>query len=245
VPRGKIYSAYSDSIGKGLVISTDPSPGDRLAAGKDVSITVSSGPKLFTVPKVRGESYDDAVTALQRTGLTVASAPPKQRYDDTVPKNMVVGTDPAVGKQVRAQDPITIVVSLGPPLVDVPNIAPGTPYADARRTLKNSAGKFKVTSNQEYSDSIAKGQVISVNPDDKAVKFSTITVTVSKGPEFVTVPDIPLGTSEDDAKTQLTGLGLVPDFKAQFGNRPNPVVYSVPSAGDKVRVGSTVTVIVI
>jgi serine/threonine-protein kinase len=194
---------------------------------------------------VRGQSYDDAVTALQRTGLTVASAPPKQRYDDTVAKNQVVGTSPAAGKQVRAQDPITIIISLGPPVVDVPDIAPGTSYADARRALKNSPGKFKVTSNDEYSDTVAKGDVIAVNPSDRAVKFSTITVTVSKGPEFVTVPDIATGTSEADARDQLQQAGLVPDFKAQFGNRPNPVVFSVPSAGDKVRVGSTVTVIVI
>jgi serine/threonine-protein kinase len=162
-----------------------------------------------------------------------------------VPKNKVVGTDPAAGQHVRAQDPVTIVVSLGPPLVDVPDIAPGTSYADAKRTLKESPGKFKVTANDEYSDIVEKGDVITVNPSDQAVKVSTITVTVSKGPEFVTMPDIPIGTSEADARDQLAQLGLEPEFRAQFGNRPNPVVYGVPSAGDKVRVGSTVTVIVI
>ena len=84
-----------------------------------------------------------------------------------------------------------------------------------------------------------------MSPSDEATRGATITVTVSKGPEFVTVPDIPLGTPEADARTQLAKLDLVPNFQQQFGDRKNPVVYSVPSAGQKVHVGSTVTVIVI
>jgi len=86
--------------------------------------------------------------------------------------------------------------------------------------------------------------VISVSPSDKAAKGTTVTVTVSKGPEFVTVPDIPLGTTEPDARAQLEGLGLVPDFQEQ-GTRNDPVVFAVPDAGKRVRVGSTVTVLVI
>jgi eukaryotic-like serine/threonine-protein kinase len=97
---------------------------------------------------------------------------------------------------------------------------------------------------EEFSDSVGKGEVIRISPDDQAPKFSTITVTVSKGPEFVTVPDISLGTSEDDARAQLEELGLVPDFQPLTG-RNDPVVYDVPDAGQKVRVGSTVTVTVI
>jgi len=240
-----IFSAYSDSVGKGLVISTDPGAGERLEDGGTVSITVSSGPQMFRVPRVRGDSYDDAVQALRQAGALNVVSTPQQRYDDTVPKGSVVGTDPAVGQEIRRKDPVTLLVSQGPRSYPVPAISPGTPYADARRTLKNATGQFKPKRVDEYSDTVGKDEVISLDPSDQAVKGSTITVTVSKGPEFVTVPDIPLGTSKADADNQLRQLGLVPDFKQEIGDRSEPVVYSVPSAGQKVHVGDTVTVIVI
>jgi serine/threonine-protein kinase len=242
VPASKIYSAYSDTVAKGLVISTDPGSGERLAAGHDVAITVSSGPKLFAIPKVRGDSYPSAVSALERVGLTVA-AKPAQRYDDTVTKGDVIGTDPAAGQQVRAQQVVTVITSLGPPIVDVPNIAPGTPYDEARKTLRNSAGKFRVTSVSEYSDAIDEGEVISIDPSDRAVKGSTITVTVSKGPETVTVPDIKMGMPVAQAEQALRQAHLVPDVRPFGGaGKPVTVLAITPPAGSRVHSGSTVVV---
>ena len=240
-----IYSTYNDQIAKGLVISTDPGAGERLADGGNVTITVSTGPQMFTVPSVRGDGYDTAVSALRQAGAKNVVATPRQRYDDTVPKGDVVGTLPASGRSIPRTSPVTLLVSQGPRSYPVPTIAPGTPYDQAKRTLKTSAGQFKPTRVYEYSDTVGKDEVISIDPTGQAVKGSTITVTVSKGPEFVTVPDIPLGTSKADAQRQLTALGLVPDFKPQFGNGADPVVYSVPQAGEKVHVGDQVTVIVI
>jgi beta-lactam-binding protein with PASTA domain len=95
-----------------------------------------------------------------------------------------------------------------------------------------------------FNDSVPRGTVVSVSPSDKARKFSTVTITPSKGPEFVTVPDIPVGTPASDAQKQLDDLGLVADFQ-QIGNRPDPVVYAVPEAGQKVHAGSHVKVIVV
>ena len=241
----KIYSTFNETIAKGLVISTDPGAGERLADGGNVTVTVSTGPQMFTVPRVRNDSYDGAVTALRQAGAKNVVSTPRQTYDDTVPKGDVVGTDPAAGQVIRRKDPVTLLVSQGPRSYPVPAVAPGTPYDEARRTLKNSPGQFKPKRVFEYSDTVGKDEVISVDPSDQAVKGSTITVTVSKGPEFVTVPDIPLGTSKADADSQLRQLGLVPDFKQEIGDRTDPVVYSVPSAGEKVHVGTTVTVIVI
>jgi serine/threonine-protein kinase len=173
------------------------------------------------------------------------AATPKQRNDDTVPKGDVIGTTPAAGAKVSAKQQITIITSLGPPYVAVPSVGAGTSYDQARRTLKNSAGKFKVNRVDEFNDTVPAGAVISLSPSGRALKFSTITVTVSKGPEMVTVPDIPLGTTTADARKQLAQVNLVPNFQQLGINRPDPVVYDVPSAGQKVRVGSTVVVRVI
>jgi len=241
----KVFSDYSDSISKGRVIRTDPKAGKRLAAGKLVSITVSSGPQMFIVPRVRNDTYEAAVAALKSAGALNVVRTPLQSYDDTVDKGSVIGTDPPAGAQLRRHAPVTIVISRGPRSYAIPHIAPGTAYADARRTLRTAAGRFAVKRVDEYSDTIDKDEVIFISPADQAIKGATITVTVSKGPEFVTVPDIPLGTPEADAASQLQKLGLVPKFEQQIGDRADPVVYAVPSAGHKVHVGTTVTVIVI
>jgi eukaryotic-like serine/threonine-protein kinase len=137
---------------------------------------------------------------------------------------------------------VTIYVSTGPPIVDVPSIAQGTAFADAKQTLKSSAGEFKVHKIEEYSDSVGIGEVISVDPPDKARKFSTITVTVSKGQEFVQVPDIPVGTPIADATQSLTNLGLVADVIPIGGGSPVSVLTTDPGAGVTVRAGSTVHV---
>jgi len=240
-----VYSAFSEGVGKGLVISTDPGAGERLADGGNVTVTVSSGPQMFTIPSVRNDTYDAAVTELRQAGAKNVLTTPQPRYDDTVPKGAVIGTQPAARQTIARTAPVTLLVSQGPRSYDVPAIPAGTLYDEAKRTLRNSDGKFHAKRVDEYSDTIAKGEVISVDPSGQAVKGSSITVTVSKGPEFVTIPDIPLGTSEADARDQLAQLDLTPDFQQQIGDRKDPVVYSVPRAGEKVRVGSTVTVIVI
>jgi serine/threonine protein kinase/beta-lactam-binding protein with PASTA domain len=242
VPPAKIYSAYSASVGKGRVISTDPSPGARLAAGQDVSITISSGPKLYAVPGVRNDSFEDALSTLRGQGLTVADTP-RQRPDDRVAENLVIGTSPAAGTKVSAAQTITIIVSQGPPIVDVPSIGQGTSYDDAKRKLRNSAGKFQVDRVDEYSDSVGKGDVISVSPADRARKFSTISVTVSKGPEIVHVPDIKMGTAVADAENAIRSAGLVPDIQPFAGTgTPTTVLAISPSAGSAVHAGSKVVV---
>jgi serine/threonine protein kinase/beta-lactam-binding protein with PASTA domain len=242
VPRSKIYSAFSETVTQGRVIRTDPGTGARLATGKDVAVTVSSGPRLYGIPNVRGDAFDDALDTLKGVGLNVAQMP-KQQAHDTVPEGEVIGTSPKVGSKVSSKEIVTIIVSTGPPIVDVPHIPQGTPYADARRTLKNSAGAFAADRVDEFSDAVDPGAVISINPSDKARKGSTITVTVSKGPEIVQVPDIKMGTPIGDAEKAIQDAGLVPDIRPFAGaGTPTTVLAISPGGGTRVKAGSKVVV---
>jgi serine/threonine-protein kinase len=238
-----VFSAFSDTVRAGRVISTDPRAGAQLSAGKSISITVSSGPKMFTIPPVRNLSFSEAQSTLQQDGIKVASAP-KQQPDDTIPNGSVIGTDPKVGSQVSDTQAVTILVSTGPPILDIPAIAQGTPFGDAKKTLTKAG--FKVTEADEWNDTVGKGDVIAINPSDHAPKGSTVTVTVSKGPQYVTIPDIPVGTPVSDATTTLENLGLKVQLNRPYGHRPDPVVFAVdPSPGTRVQVGTTVTLTVI
>jgi serine/threonine protein kinase/beta-lactam-binding protein with PASTA domain len=233
---------YDGAVPKGLVLRTDPDADTRLVRGKEVTVVISAGPHFYQLPNVVNKQFDDALRALTAVGPLDVAREPKQENSDTIPEGQVTRTDPRAGTSVKAGQLVTIYVSKGPATVDIPSVPQGTPFADARRTLKNSAGKFKVDSIDEYSDTVGKGGVLRIEPSDRAVKFSTITVTVSKGPEMVKVPDIAIGTPVADAETAVTDAGLVPDVKPFGGGTPSTVLAISPAGGQSVHAGSTVTI---
>jgi serine/threonine-protein kinase len=234
---GNVSSSFSETVPKDRVISSDPAVGARAVRGTSISLTVSLGQDRIAVPQVATLSPADAEAALQRGGVTKFTT--QQRPDDTVHTGVVIGTDPPAGTKIKRTDAVTILVSTGPPILDVPKIAPGTPYADAEHALKVAG--FGVARVDQFADSIAAGTVISLSPSDHQVKFGTVTVTVSKGPQFVTIPNIAPGTPFSQAKAQLEGLGLVVQQQKAF-NLYNQFATMDPPAGTVVQVGSTVVV---
>ncbi|HKC27478.1 MAG TPA: PASTA domain-containing protein, partial [Jatrophihabitans sp.] len=233
---------FDAKIKKGLVLRTKPAASTRLARGKTVTVVMSAGPHYYTIPRVAKESPADARKALEATGPLTVASDFKPEASDTVPAGLVKRTDPPAGAKVTSDQTITIYVSSGPPMVDIPSVPQGTPFNQAAHTLHDSAGQFKVDRVDEYSDSVGDGEVISLSPSDKARKGSTITVTVSKGPEMVKVPDIPVGTPIGDATKAITDAGLVPNVVPVGGSNPVTVLALSPTSGQSVHAGSTVTV---
>ena len=94
------------------------------------------------------------------------------------------------------------------PQVPVPAVV-NVSRDDADNQLRNLG--FVLDYRTAYSDSIKKGNVISVEPGvgSKVNKGSTVTVTVSSGPEKVKLPDNLQGQSEDYVRNALKDLGLV------------------------------------
>jgi serine/threonine-protein kinase len=231
---------FDATVPKDHVLRTDPSANTRLVRGKTVTIVISAGPQYYTIPPVRGQTPAQARETLQGAGPLTVAADIKQEASDNVPEGQATRTVPPAGTKVTSDRTVTIYVSTGPPIVDVPPIPQGTPFDQAKQTLKSSAGHFKAHEVDEFSDSVHAGEVILIDPSDQAPKGSTITVTVSKGPEFVQVPDIPVGTPIADAQHSLESVGLVADVIPVGGGTPVTVLTTDPGAGTSVRAGSTV-----
>ncbi len=233
---------WDETVTKGKVLRTEPAGGARVVKGRQVVLVLSAGPHYYAVKQVAGKTPEEAKRILQSVGPVQVADKPKAEHSDTTPNGQVTRTSPAAGTHVTRKQPITIYYSIGPPTVDVPNISPGTPLSDAKATLKKA--KFDVATEERFSDTIQKGTVVSVSPAGHALKFSTVTITVSKGPENVQVPDISLGDPVDDVKTALTEVGLVPDVKVVDGSdsEADKVLTVSPAAGSTVPVGTVVTV---
>jgi serine/threonine-protein kinase len=116
-------AAYSSSVPTGEVINwsyggrVDPT---RAPYGATVLIALSKGPQPITIPNVQGDTYQQAAAALGQLGLSVteSSGPSAQ-----VGAGLVGATSPAIGAQVPPGSAVTVVVSTGPPTVQVPNLS--------------------------------------------------------------------------------------------------------------------------
>ncbi|MCU1659749.1 MAG: pknB [Pseudonocardiales bacterium] len=237
-----VTSRFSETVRTGSIIGTDPGIGSRIPRGRTVGLVVSKGKERFRVPSVAGGTEAAARATLASIPVRVPAAA-RQEPNDTVPAGKVVGTNPAAGSQVKRDQTVTIVVSNGPPIIGIPNVDPGTPADQAEQKLQSDG--FKTTRSQDFSDTIPQGGVISIDPTGQARKFSTITITVSKGPRTVVIPDISQLTRVGDAKAQLERLGLKVKVQKAFGGRSGLVVGINPPAGTTVDVGSTITLTII
>jgi len=237
-----VRKQFSETVGAGTVLGTDPSAGSHLLSGKSVTLIVSKGQERYKVPPVSG-TFDQARQTLQAIPEVQVSQQAKADDSGRIASGQVMGTDPAAGVSVKRGQAIVVFVSSGPPSVNVPDVT-GKKKDEAESKLTDAG--FKVSFSEDYSDTVPEGRVISQNPGSgSAVKFSTVSVVVSKGPPLVTIPEIANGTNADDAKAQLEGLGLKVKIDKQFGGFLNQVVAMDPKAGQQVPKGSEVKLTVV
>ncbi|NKX54957.1 Stk1 family PASTA domain-containing Ser/Thr kinase [Arthrobacter mobilis] len=130
---GQISREYSDTAPAGQIIAQDPAAGEQLRRGSAVDLTASAGPEPFDVPDVTGRSAEDATAELQEAGLQVRIAD-ERVFDSEIEAGDVVAQSPAEGTVVPG-DTVTLTLSQGPRLVEVPNVV-GDRLRDARRTLE-------------------------------------------------------------------------------------------------------------
>jgi serine/threonine-protein kinase len=125
---------FDEEVPEGAVVSQAPAAGEQLRRGETVTVVESRGREPITVPVVTGTSRDEAVEALEGAGLTVAEGEPA--FDEEVAEGDVVSQSPADGTLFRG-DTVTIVVSLGPPLVTVPDVV-GQQVGPATQSLEDA-----------------------------------------------------------------------------------------------------------
>lgn len=201
VVAGEINSA---TVPKGLVAATDPKEGGLAQRGSQITLLVSIGPKMLTVPAFAGIPEAQATRTATDAGFTVA--PSTQMFSADVTKGSVIRAQDAQGAELPATYPeggaITFVVSAGP----IPDVI-GMSLDDATRALRD-AGLTVGARNEEFSDTIDAGKIISLVIPDAGVKpGDVIDVVVSKGPDLVDVPNV-VGWTVADAIAKLTELGF-------------------------------------
>ncbi len=234
------HDAFSETIGKGSVIEADPPAGDQLRKGSTVTLTVSKGQERYAVPKLAGLPQDQAQAALTKLNLALGKVTPA--YDDQIPEGKVVSQSVPAGTSVKRGTAVAVVVSKGREPITISDYT-NTDAGPAQAALTKLG--FAVTTTSDFSDTVAKGKVISQNPSSgTGYKNDKISLLVSKGPDVVTVPNV-VGRSASRAEAMLIAAGLTPERRAPLGTFLGLVQTQSKSPGAVVRRGTTVVIIVV
>jgi beta-lactam-binding protein with PASTA domain/tRNA A-37 threonylcarbamoyl transferase component Bud32 len=219
----------------GTVLAQRPATG-RVAEGSAVDVTLSAGPKPVAVPALAGKAQSDATAAITAAGLQVGAI--TYTPSTSVAKGDVISSSPDKGALLPGQ-PVALVISSGPPTVDVPALSGynAGSYSAASGALTHLG--LLTRENEEYSNTVPAGEVISTYPGAgfAAPVGSTIVVNVSLGPQTVSVPGV-AGESVTSASGTLAAAGL--SVSGVSGNPTANVTGTTPAAGTRVRLGTAV-----
>ncbi|MFE0349953.1 Stk1 family PASTA domain-containing Ser/Thr kinase [Streptomyces griseoluteus] len=236
---GGVKRAYSDTVDRGTVISTDPSAGSRVRGHASVGLTVSLGPRTVPVPRLAGQPLERARERLKAAGLEPGMV--TREFSDEAERGSVIRTTPEAGTERHAGSAIALVVSKGAP-VDIPDVS-GEDAESARQELTDAGLKVKIATERVHSG-YDKGQVVSQSPEPGAqgAEGDTVTLTLSKGPEMVKVPDV-VGSNVDDAHKTLEAAGFeVREDRGLLGLFGDTVKKQSVAGGDEAPKGSEITI---
>ncbi len=234
---------FSETVPEGVVISTSQEVGASVRHGTTVDLVVSQGPERYAVPNLASLTVAEATTALEDQNLSLGEV--TQEFSSVVPLDAVLSSAPtSQDDPVPPGTAVDIVMSAGPEPVDIPDVT-GSAQSDAEQTLTDAGFEVAVESDSVNDPDVPDGSVISQAPSSgQALPGETVTLTLSKGPVLVTMPNV-VTMQFAEAKPLLEDLGLVvvkEDIaQAFFGT----VRFQSVDEGEQVPEGSSVTLSVL
>ncbi|QDG66528.1 Stk1 family PASTA domain-containing Ser/Thr kinase [Pseudarthrobacter sp. NIBRBAC000502772] len=193
-----------------------------------------------TIPAVANKSVAQAQQLLSEAGFQSRTS---DVFDDDVPSGLVVGSDPTAGTETRKFQLVSLFVSKGPQLFELPKLTGGT-LDDAKNAL-NQAEMALGTVTEQFDDAVAAGVVLAQDPaaGTPARHGTPVALSVSKGPQPIPVPSV-VGLAEDAAVKTIESAGLKADVaKDKVNDRHVPkgsVAVQSPATGTLTK-GGTVT----
>ncbi|MGQ7748925.1 Stk1 family PASTA domain-containing Ser/Thr kinase [Streptomyces sp. WC2508] len=233
-----VERAYSDTVDRGKVISSDPEPGDRVRGNDAVKLVVSRGPEIVKVPDVQDLSLADARRELKKAGLVPGMV--TKEFSEGTARGDVIRTDPAAGTERHPDSAVALHVSKGAP-VDVPDVT-GLSVQDATAALAEEGLKAKVLPGRVNSPEDA-GDIARQSPGEgaEAAEGDTIELTVSDGPRMIDVPDV-TGKDVDEATSELKDAGFEVKVDRPFLSFSDTIASQSVDGGEQVPEGSTITI---
>lgn len=169
---GTVTEEWNATVPTGDVVSSNPEAGTELKSGSTVALVISKGPKPVKIPALAGTPADEARALLEGEGLVVTVT---EDYSTEFSEGLVISTTPGKGEKVDVGGTVELLVSLGPPPVEVPYLVDMLKQ-DAIDTLSYLG--FNVEVNEPPITPL--GRVISQDPGGGTLLpyGSTVTITI-------------------------------------------------------------------
>lgn len=230
---------FSEDIPENRVIKSSPAGGGRISPDGTVEVTISKGKERYIVPTLQGLKIEIAEGLISDNNLIVGEI--IEEFSSEFPKGFIMRSSPAAGERIKRDSQVTLYLSKGVEQVGVSSYQ-GKSGEQALNELTEAG--FDVETKYVFSEDLPIGAVVSQIPSGGDIdKGSVVTLTVSKGSQFVFIPNV-FSLSEAKARDTLKDLDLKVVVK-KVGNKKTKVVTNIsPKVGDKVKRGSTVTITV-
>ena len=184
----KVEEDWSDDVEEGYVISQSPEfkASFNRNVTEEVTIVVSKGQKLVTLPKkMVGKKYDDIAAELEELELDYEKI---EENSETVEQGIIISVDPEEGEKISSTTTVKLTVSKGSAYADVTMInLVGKSEKEATDWLNSQKLVPEVVyeENANKSDGVVTAQTIG---SGKVIKeSSSVTITVNKQPAKSTV----------------------------------------------------------
>ena len=190
---------------EGTILSQEPKYQDNYKINETevIKLVVSKGIEMVAVPKVTGDTKEDAVSKLEEVNLKVEIA---EEINEKVQEGVVIKQEPAANEQISKDSTVKIYVSLGRGIkeVTVPYVV-GKQEAESKKALE-AAGLTVGTVKYESDTTKPNGEVLKqgIDADKKVDEKTAVSLTVNK------LAEIKSGTVNINLKS-LTGYKKLTD----------------------------------
>ena len=211
--------------------------GGAVAFNKVRGVITGESNSVVTVPSVVGKTRSEAVAELEDLGLQVTV---NESPHPDVPRGEVLSINPTEGSQLKRGANVTLTVSSGREITDVPDLTGLTPQ-EAATKLEKAGLKLNDDLQRGTSDTVEDGKIMSQNPagGTQISKGSKVSVTVSTGHEKVKVPAM-RGMNIDQVESTFESLGLKTTRVDVDSSRPEGEVLAIAGEGTEVQRETTI-----
>lgn len=244
---GQTEEITSDKIPEGKVVKTNPEAKAIVQKGREVVLYISTGGRKIKMKDYTDMEYNEAVEALVKLDFKESKIKKKEEYSDTVEKGKIISQTPEANSEVTPdKTSVKFVVSKGVKPIKISDYVGMTINEALLDLANNGINESQVKQTQQESDKEA-GTILSQTPSagSSVTPGNTmIYFVVSSGPNEVNVPDF-MGMSKSEVQSAAKEAGLTVNFEEDYDTQvpAGQVIRSNPSAGEKVKKNSSVTVI--
>ena len=173
-------SRFHNAAPRGTVLEQLPPPEAKEAPGARVTLMVSSGQKIGTIPGVIGMSRELALNALEAAGFDAGEVTERPSNE---PRGAVIDSRPRPGSQAPMPSTVSLVISAGPTTIIVPDVV-GRPLSEASQLLRQvglAVGDISYGNPSAITDAAAVVSAQAPPAGSQAAGGSRVNMTVGGG----------------------------------------------------------------